>query len=101
MLDGGSIPPRSTKSVSRVREQHRNVFVDPATWNDSLLFALWYAFDGPDQVSTAWASKDGNTRVDWRNQQKSLDAKTSKLGTVKVAMGKNFRFGSRTEAVAA
>jgi len=28
------------------------VFVDLATWNDSLLFALQYAFDGPDTVST-------------------------------------------------
>jgi hypothetical protein len=35
------------------------------------------------------------------NQANKLDAKSSKLGTVKVAMGKNFRFGSRTEAVAA
>jgi len=35
------------------------------------------------------------------NQAKSVNAKASTLGTVKVAMGKNFRFGSRTEAVAA
>jgi hypothetical protein len=34
-------------------------------------------------------------------QAKSVNAKASTLGTVKVAMGKNFRFGSRTEAVAA
>jgi hypothetical protein len=42
-----------------------------------------------------------NTVGDDCKSSKSLDAKTSKLGTVKVAMGKNFRFGSRTEAVAA
>jgi hypothetical protein len=35
------------------------------------------------------------------NQANKLDAKTSKLGTVAVSMGKGFRFGSRTEAVAA
>jgi len=35
------------------------------------------------------------------NQAKSVNAKASTSGTVKVAMGKNFRFGSRTEAVAA
>ena len=35
-------------------------------------------------------------------QAKSVNAeKANTLGTVKVAMGKNFRFGSRTEAVAA
>jgi len=36
------------------------------------------------------------------NQAKSVNAKASTLGTVKVAMGKGFRFGSRaSEAVAA
>jgi len=36
------------------------------------------------------------------NQAKSVNAKASTLGTVKVAMGKGFRFGSRAaEAVAA
>jgi hypothetical protein len=49
MLDGGSIPPGSTKSILQVREQRRNVFVDLATWNDSLLFALQYTSDGPDR----------------------------------------------------
>jgi len=34
-------------------------------------------------------------------QAKSVNANASTFGTVKVAMGKNFRFGSRTEAVAA
>lgn len=37
MLDVGSIPTSSTKSTLQVREQRRNVFVDLATWNDSLL----------------------------------------------------------------
>jgi len=36
------------------------------------------------------------------NQANKLDAKSSKLGTVKVSMGRNFRFGTRTaDAVAA
>jgi len=36
------------------------------------------------------------------NQAKSVNAKASTLGTVKVAMNKGFRFGSRAaEAVAA
>jgi hypothetical protein len=30
----------------QVREQYRNVFVDLATWNDSLLFALQYISEG-------------------------------------------------------
>ena len=30
-----------------------------------------------------------------------VNANASTMGTVKVSMGKNFRFGSRTEAVAA
>ena len=34
-------------------------------------------------------------------QAKSVNANASTMGTVKVSMGKNFRFGSRTEAVAA
>ena len=38
--------------------------------------------------------KDGNTRGDGRNPSKSVDAeKANTLGTVKVTMGKNFRFG--------
>jgi hypothetical protein len=37
MLDVGSIPTSSTKSTLQVREQRRKVFVDLATWNDSLL----------------------------------------------------------------
>jgi hypothetical protein len=35
------------------------------------------------------------------NQAKYVNANASTFGTVKVAMGKGFRFGSRTEAVAA
>jgi hypothetical protein len=36
------------------------------------------------------------------NQAKTVNAeKANTLGTVKVAMGKGFRFGSHTEAVAA
>lgn len=42
----GAIPITSTKSTLRVREQRRNVFVDPATWNYSLLFALQCTSDG-------------------------------------------------------
>jgi len=42
-----------------------------------------------------------NTVGDDCKSSKKLDAKTSKLGTVKVSMGKGFRFGSRaSEAVA-
>ena len=48
-MDGSSILPGSTKSILQVRERRRNVFVDLATWNHSLLFALQYTFDGPDR----------------------------------------------------
>ena len=68
MLDEGSIPSRSTINILQVREQRRKVFVDLATWNDSLLFALQYVYDGPDQVSTAWDNEKGNTVM-----QKPLD----------------------------
>jgi len=52
VADSGAVPEWSTKSRLQVREQRRKVFVDLATWNDSLLFALQSTFDGPYTVST-------------------------------------------------
>jgi hypothetical protein len=42
----------------QVREQRRNVFVDLATWNDSLLFALQYTSDVGDRFRHGEITKE-------------------------------------------
>ena len=74
-MDGSSILPAYTRSVLQMQEQRRKVFVDLATWDDSLLFALQYTSDVGDQVSTWWDSERGNTVGDDCKSSNSIKCK--------------------------
>ena len=77
MLDGGSIPPISKSTFQRV--------------------FFWGMTRFRQRELAKTATREAMDVI----QAKSVNAKASTSGTVKVSMGKNFRFARGTEAVAA